>query len=217
MDALERDKAMREALARLEPQAARLMGLAFGERLVAVAERSTQASLDSEVAQAALDRCWDVLSGTAQGEHVASIAESLGEALPLAEDGTVLARPGAALEFYSIQGLIELLATKTGSRQAQVVAIQLHSWLNSHLVHVYASSRERPANLLRYASDTTGNVAIELETSVEDEEMVDVIAGPVDWAAFRGRAVTTGEALADIIARWEVVASTTRKLGHTSP
>lgn len=169
------------------------------------------------MARAALDRCWEVLSGTAQGEHVASIAESLREALPLAEDGTVLTRPGAALEFYAIQGLIELLATKTGSRRAQLVAIQLHSWLNSHLVHVYASSRERPANLLRYASDTTGNVAIELETSVEDEEMVDVVAASVDWAAFRGRAVTTGEALADIIARWEVVASTTRKLGDTSP
>jgi hypothetical protein len=215
MDALERDKAMREALARLEPQAARFMGLAFAERLVAVAERSTQASLDSEVAQAALDRCWDVLSG--EGEHVASIEESLREALPLAEDGTVLARSGAALEFYAIQGLLELLDTKTGSPHAQVVAIQLHSWLNSHLVHVYASSKERPANLLPYASDTTGNVAIVLETSVEDKELVDVIAGSIEWAAFRGRAVTTGKALADIIARWEIIASATRKLGETSP
>lgn len=217
MDALERNKFMREAVTRLEPHAARLMALAFGERLVAIAERSTEASLNGVDAQAALDLCWDDLSGVAQTEHVSRIEESLRDALPLDRNGTVLARPGAALEFYTVQGLIELLATKTGSRPAQAVATQLHSWLNSHFVHVYASTKERPANLLRYASDTTGNVAIELETAVEDEEMADLVTDSVDRAAFRRRAAETGRALADIIVRWEAIAATTRKLGETNP
>src|SRR5688572_5038931 len=94
MDALERDKFMREAVTRLEPQAARLMGLALGERLVAIAERSTEASLNSVVAQAALDLCWDDLSGVDQTEHVSSLEVSLRDALPLDVNGTVLARPG---------------------------------------------------------------------------------------------------------------------------
>ena len=208
---------MREALSRLGPQAARLMGLAFGERLVAIAERSTEASLNSVVAQAALDLCWDGWSGVAQSERVSSIEESLRDVLPLDRNGTVLARPGAALEFYTVQGLLELLAVNTGSRPARAVATQLHSWLNSHFIHVYASTKERPANLLRYASDTTGNVAFELETTIEDEEMADVVADSVDPAAFRGRAAETGRALADIIVRWEANAATTRKLGETNP
>lgn len=217
MDALQRDSDMREAFTRLEPRAARLMGLAFGERLVVIAEHSTQASLDTQLTKAALDQCWGDLSGATQADRVSEIEESLREALPLAANGAVMARPGAALEFYALQGAIELLAAKTGSRPAQAVAIQLHSWLNSHLVHVYASTKERPANLLRYASDTAGNLAIELETAVEDEEMADVVAGSVDCTAFRVRAAETGHALADLVARWEAIASTVGKAGDTHP
>lgn len=208
---------MHEALTRLEPRAARLMGLAFGERLAVIAEHSTEASIDTKVLKAALDLCWGDLSGGPQAGYVSDIEESLKEALPLAANGTVLARSGAALEFYALQGAIELLAATTGSRPPQAVATQLHSWLNSHLIHVYASTQERPANLLRYASDTAGNLAIELETAVEDEEMADVVADSVDWTAFRVRAAETGHALAHLVARWEAIASTMRKVGETHP
>lgn len=94
---------MHEALTRLEPRAARLMGLAFGERLAVIAEHSTEASIDTKVLKAALDLCWGDLSGGPQAGYVSDIEESLKEALPLAANGTVLARSGAALEFYALR------------------------------------------------------------------------------------------------------------------